>query len=119
MKILTFFFFAFLVMSSTAQSELLIQPEDVIAEATRQLENAMQTEGIIKTWASEKAITGTYEYELTIGKAARIVSVRILSSKEGNIPSQNAVKDFLIDKFRFEMKIPKDKKYKLNYTFSF
>ncbi len=119
MKYLTALFLMLSMISSSAQTELLIQPEEVIEEASKQLEASMQTEGIIKSWATEKAITGTYEYELTIGKSARIVSVRILSSKEGNIPSQNAVKDFLMDKFRFEMKIPKDKKYKLNYTFSF
>jgi hypothetical protein len=106
-------------LQSYSQGAILIQPEDVIAEAENQFHLAMQPEGSIKTWALEKGITGSYEYEITIGKKARIVSVRVLSSNNGTILHQNAVKDFLIDQFRFEMKIPKDKRYKLNYTFSF
>lgn len=99
--------------------ELLEIKEEVIAQANLELDQAMsQPEGALYKFGQKYKISGEYTLQLTIRNKGQVVSVFVADKKDGNIPSQNSLKDKMLD-FQFSFKMPKNKDYKFSYTFKF
>jgi hypothetical protein len=113
---------ALLIISVSAgaqKPELIELKEEVIKQANLELEQAMTPpEGELWKFGQKYQITGEYTLQLTLRNKGQVVSVFVADKKDGNIPSQNSLKDKLLD-FQFSFKMPKNKDYKLNYTFKF
>lgn len=93
--------------------------EEVIKQATLKLDQAMTApEGLLYKFGQKYNISGEYTLTLTIRNKGQVVSVFVADKKDGNIPSQNSLKDKILD-FQFSFKMPKNKDYKFNYTFKF
>jgi len=110
----------FISISLHAQKPELIElKEEVIKQANLELDNAMTPpEGTLSKFGQKYKISGEYTLQLTIRNKGQVVSVFVADKKDGNIPSQNALKDKLMD-FQFNFKMPKNKDYKFSYTFKF
>lgn len=113
-------FFVLISISMKAQKPELIELKDeVIKQATLELDQALASpEGALYKFAQKSHITGEYTMQLTLRNKGQVVSVFVADKKDGNIPSQNALKDKLLD-FQFSFKMPKNKDYKFSYTFKF
>jgi hypothetical protein len=119
----TLLFILFILISGTTlkaqKPELLEMKEDVIKHASLELDQAMSSpEGSLYKFGQKYHITGEYTMLLTMRNKGQVVSVFVEDKKDGNIPSQNRLKDRLLD-FQFSFKMPKNKDYKLSYTFKF
>ena len=110
----------FVVLITQAQKPVLIESkEEVIKQATSELDAALSPpEGTLYKFSQKYHITGEYTMLLTLRNKGQVVSVFVQDKKGGNILSQNALKDKLLD-FQFSFKMPKNKDYKFNYTFKF
>ena len=114
---------AFIVLSALgvqAQNRVLIEDKDeIIKQATLELDNAMTgPEGSLFKAGQKNSITGEYNLQLTIRDKGQVVSVFVADKKDGNIPSQNRLKDEVLA-LQFSFKMPKNKDYKFNYIFKF
>jgi hypothetical protein len=113
---------ALMIISATASAqkpELIEINEEVVKQANLELEQAMlPPEGALYKFGQKYKITGEYTMQLTLRNKGQVVSVFVADKKDGNIPSQNSLKDKLLD-YQFSFKMPKNKDYKLNYTFKF
>lgn len=119
-KILTVLLTAFLGINLYAQKPELIElKEEVIKQAALELDQALTPpEGALYKFAQKNHITGEYTLDITIRDKGQVVSVFVADKKDGNIPSQNSLKDKILD-FQFSFKMPKNKDYKFSYTFKF
>lgn len=110
----------FVALAIQAQkTELLELTEDVVKQASLELEQAMSSpEGSLYKFAQKYHISGEYTMQLTLRNKGQVVSVFVQDKKDGNIASQNRLKDKLLD-FQFSFKMPKNKDYKFSYTFKF
>ena len=114
---------AFLIVLSfwlhAENKPLLESKEEIIRQANLDLEQAMNPpEGELYKIGQKFNIRGTYSFRLTIRDKGNIVSVFVAGQQDGNIPSQNKLKDAVFD-FRLSFKMPKNKDYKFDYTFKF
>jgi hypothetical protein len=113
---------ALMIISATARAqkpELIEIKEEVVKQANLELVQAMlPPEGALYKFGQKYKITGEYTMQLTLRNKGQVVSVFVADKKDGNIPSQNSLKDKLLD-YQFSFKMPKNKDYKLNYTFKF
>jgi hypothetical protein len=99
--------------------ELIELKEEVIKQATLELDQALTPpEGPLYKFSQKNHITGEYTLDITIRNKGQVVSVFVADKKEDNIPSQNSLKDKILD-FQFSFKMPKNKDYKFSYTFKF
>ncbi len=116
--------FALLILISgttlkAQKPELIESREEVIKQVTLELDQAMnQPEGALYKFSQKYHITGEYTLQITIRNKGQVVSVFVADKKDGNIPSQNSLKDKILD-FQFSFKMPKNKDYKFGYTFKF
>jgi hypothetical protein len=113
----------FILISGTSlkaqKAELLEAREEVIKQAMLELDHALTPpEGALYKFSQKNHITGEYTLQITIRNKGEVVSVFVSDKKDGNIPSQNSLKDKILD-FQFSFKMPKNKDYKFNYTFKF
>ena len=116
---LTAFLIASTLMLNAENRPLLETKEEIIKQATLDLDNAMTApEGGLFKFGKKYNIKGTYTFQLTIRDKGDIVSVFVVEQKEGNIAAQNKLKDAVFD-YRLSFKMPKNKDYKFNYTFKF
>lgn len=98
---------------------LLETKEEILQQASRDLDQAMTgPEGGLYKFGLKNHIKGSYTLQLTIRDKGEIVSVFVVSQQDGNIASQNKLKDAVFD-YRLSFKMPKNKDYKFNYTFKF
>lgn len=111
---------AMLALQSFAQKKVLIESkEEIIEQATKELNNAMQPpEGELYLWNVENNIKGEYIIDITIREKGDIASVFMAGSDGADIKMQNMVKD-RIRLFEFSFKMPKGKTYKFQYIFKF
>jgi hypothetical protein len=114
---------AFLIVTSfwlhAENRPLLESKEEIIRQANLDLGKAMTPpEGVLYQFGQKFNIKGTYTLQLTIRDKGNVVSVFVAEQKDGNIPSQNRLKDAVFA-FRLSFKMPKNKDYKFNYTFKF
>ena len=113
-----------LILTSTIsmkaqKPELLELKEEVVKQANLELDQAMsQPEGALYKFGQKYHVSGEYTLQLTIRNKGQVVSVFVADKKDGNIPSQNILKDKIMD-FQFSFKMPKNKDYKFSYTFKF
>ena len=99
--------------------ELLELKEEVVKQATLELDQAMSPpDGTLYKFGQKYKISGEYTLQLTLRNKGQVVSVFVADKKDGNIPSQNSLKDKMLD-FQFSFKMPKNKDYKFSYTFKF
>jgi hypothetical protein len=99
--------------------EIIESKEEVIKQASLELDLAMTPpEGTLFKFGQKYRITGEYTLDITIRNKGDVVSVFVADKKDGNIPSQNSLKDKILD-FKFSFKMPKNKDYKFSYTFKF
>jgi hypothetical protein len=103
-----------------AQNRVLLEDKDeIIKQAILELDNEMTgPDGSLFKAGQKYKITGEYNLQLTIRDKGQIVSVFVADKKDGNIPSQNRLKDEVLA-LQFSFKMPKNKDYKFNYTFKF
>lgn len=107
------------IVVQAQKSELIESKEEVIKQATSELEAASTPpEGSLYKFSQKYHVTGEYTMLLTLRNKGQVVSVFVQDKKDGNILSQNALKDKLLN-FQFSFKMPKNKDYKFNYTFKF
>jgi hypothetical protein len=108
------------MLNTTAQKPEIIElKEDVVKQATLELDQALTPpEGALYKFGQKYKITGEYTLQLTLRNKGQVVSVFVADKKDGNIPSQNSLKDKMLD-FQFSFKMPKNKDYKFSYTFKF
>lgn len=95
-------------------------PQKITEIATKQLDADMQApEGVLFLWAQKNKIKGTYTLDISIAKNGKVVNV-FVKEKDSNatIPHQNKLKDRIFI-HKFNMKLPKGKIYKFEYTFNF
>ena len=114
---------AFVVLSALglqAQKRVLLENKDeIIKQAILELDAAMTApEGLLYKFGQKHNITGEYNLQLTIREKGQVVSVYVADKKDGNIPSQNRLKDEVLA-LQFSFKMPKNKDYKFNYIFKF
>jgi len=119
-KLLIILFILTSAMSMKAQKPELIEAKDeVVKQARMELDQAMTSpEGSLYKFGQKYHITGEYTLQLTVRNKGEVVSVFVQDKKDGNIPSQNSLKDKIMD-FQFGFKMPKNKDYKFSYTFKF
>jgi len=99
--------------------EILELKEEVIKQSILELDQAMTPpEGALYKFGQKYQISGEYTLQLTLRNKGQVVSVFVADKKDGNIPSQNSLKDKMLD-FQFSFKMPKNKDYKFSYTFKF
>jgi hypothetical protein len=99
--------------------ELIELKEEVIKQATLEIDQALTPpEGALYKFGQKYKISGEYTLQLTLRNKGQVVSVFVADKKDGNIPSQNSLKDKMLD-FQFSFKMPKNKDYKFSYTFKF
>ncbi len=113
----------FILISGTTlkaqKPEMIESKDEVIKQATLELNQAMTPpDGAIYKFSQKYHITGEYTLDITIRNKGDVVSVFVSDKKDGNIPSQNGLKDKVMD-FKFSFKMPKNKDYKFSYTFKF
>jgi hypothetical protein len=120
MKWTLFAFLIFAMLNTTAQKPEIIElKEDVVKQATLEIDQALTPpEGALYKFGQKYKITGEYTLQLTLRNKGQVVSVFVADKKDGNIPSQNSLKDKMLD-FQFSFKMPKNKDYKFSYTFKF
>ena len=107
------------IIVKAQKPELLELKEEVIKQANLELDLAMTPpEGSLYKFSQKYKVSGEYTLQLTIRNKGQVVSVFVADKKDGNIPSQNNLKDKLLD-FQFSFKMPKNKDYKFSYTFKF
>jgi len=108
------------VLTTNAQKKKLIESHETVkTEAKKAFEAAMKSpDGSLYLFGEENKIKGEYHFKITLGDKGKVVSVYVVERKDGDIPSQNKLKDAVKD-FRFDFKLPKNKNYSLNYTFKF
>jgi hypothetical protein len=116
-------FITLILFSGTAlkaqKSVTIALKEDVIKQAISELDQAMTPpEGALYKFAQKYHVTGEYTLQMTIRKKGEVASVFVSDNKDGNIPSQNSLKDKIFD-FKFNFKMPKNNDYKFSYTFKF
>jgi len=99
--------------------EMLESKDEVIKQAILEFDQAMTPpEGALYKFGQKYHISGQYTLDVTIRNKGEVVSVFVADKKDGNIPSQNSLKDKVMD-FKFSFKMPKNKDYKFSYTFKF
>lgn len=120
MKRIIFVLIMFNAIAIHAHKPNLFQTSvEVVREATAELDQAVSSpEGSLYKFAQKYHISGEYTMQLTLQNKGQVVSVFVQDKKDGNIDSQNRLKDRLLD-FQFSFKMPKNKDYKLSYTFKF
>jgi len=115
--------FVFLIVATlkipAQKADTIERKEEVIKQASLELDQAMTPpEGSLYKFGQKNYITGEYTMQLTLRNKGQVVSVFVADKKNWNIPSQNSLKDKLLD-FQFSFKMPKNKDYKFSYTFKF
>ena len=119
-KNLLLFFFIACSLALNAQKKVLVDNYDQITqEAKFELDTAMMApEGLIYEFGQKNNIHGNYTIDITIHEKGAVLSVFTVSNANGSITSQNILKDFL-QKYTFNFKLPKGKRYKFQYEFKF
>lgn len=114
---LTLIFILALTVGVAAQKkEYLSDPEIIEQKAKESLDNHVATNNNFQKYISKNDISGTYVYDIVIWNKGEVASVNAIS-REGEIKSQNLLKDYLKE-FRFPLKLPKNQQYKFRYTFN-
>ena len=103
--------------AASAQKKSLYEYDDVVAEAKSELDSAMKY-GTLKEWVVKNNIKGEYILDITIHEKGKVLSVFAVSNDTDDIKMQNKVKD-IIRTILFNIKMPKGKTYKFQYTFTF
>ncbi len=103
-----------------AKEHILLESKtEIISQAINELERAMKSpEGELYLMGQKFRIKGEYNFHLTIRDKDNVSSVFVVDQKNGDIPSQNRLKDAVFA-FRLSFKMPKNKDYKFNYSFKF
>ncbi len=117
-----FLVFSLLIVSLSSQAQkkqLLSTHEAVEQQAFLELAQAISPpDGSLYKFGIKNKIVGEYTFRLTLEKDGQVTSVFVVDKKNGNIESQNQLKDKIFD-FQFDFKMPKKQDFKINYTFKF
>lgn len=106
-------------LQAQSQRVLLESKDEIVAQATKELDSVMLApKGELYLFGQKQKLSGEYTLQLTIREKGQVVSVFVVDKKDGNIPSQNSLKDRILN-FRFSFKMPKKKDFKFTYTFKF
>ena len=103
-----------------AKEHILLESKtEIISQAIKELERAMKSpEGELYLMGQKFRVKGEYNFQLTIRDKGNVSSVFVVDQKNGDIPSQNRLKDAVFA-FHLSFKMPKNKDYKFNYSFKF
>lgn len=83
------------------------------------LDREMTTEdGKLLKFKEKNAVTGMYNFDITINDKGHVKSVFIVDREGGSEGLQNLLKDEVL-KLKMGFKTPKGKRYKFNYKFKF
>lgn len=119
-RLVSVFSWFFLISQSIyAQKKPYLTEQPVILKtAAEYYEKSMQPGGELYEFKNNYAIQGSYEFDLVLRKKGEVATIRIVNRNGGSVSMQNQVKDY-IRLIKLPMKLPKDKSYKLRYTFNF
>jgi len=117
MKLYILSFLLLTALSAPAQKKSLYVYDEVVAQAKLELDSSMQY-GILKEWGMKNNVKGEYIMDITIHEKGKVLSVFVISSDADDVKMQNSVKD-IIRTVVFNIKMPKGKTYKFQYTFNF
>ena len=117
MKVLVLLIFSFFPALIVAQTITLSVSEEVVAAAIAEFDASMKS-GQMSEFDTESGVEGIYVFEISIKAKGQIASVAIVERKEGSVPHQNVIKDYLM-KYQFGFKTPKKSLYKFQYEFNF
>jgi hypothetical protein len=107
-------------LSSYARKPLVLEKEKIHARAVLDLEASMKgPAGILFLFGTSHSIRGSYNLDLTIAGKGNLQSVYMHGNEGGDIASQNLLRDFLHDEFKFSFRISKKSSYKFNYILNF
>jgi len=115
--VITFFLISMSTSTLNAQKKLISNKEEVIKMAISKIEQSMKDGELLK-YSQKHQITGRYTFEITIRNKGEVVSISVIKNENGNIQSQNMIKDF-IKEMKMGFKMPKNKNYKFSYQFNF
>lgn len=101
-----------------AQKKPLYSNEEAVIEAAYLHLEESEKNGELKEWAINNTPKGSYTMELTLRNKGEVATIRAIERKNGDIPTQNALKNFM-KAYRFPFKIPKEKSFKFKYEFNF
>ena len=111
---------AYLVASAfaaSAQKKTLQEYEAVVAEAKAELDSSMLVGGF-REFAIKNNIKGEYIMDITLHEKGKVLTVFAVSNDTDDLKMQTRIKDFLRP-FEFNIKMPKGRTYKFQYTFNF
>ena len=103
--------------SGYAQKKSLVEYDEVAVEAKAELDSSMHV-GDFKKFAVKNNIKGEYVMDITIKEKGEVLTVFAVSNDSDNLKMQTRIKDFL-RQFTFNIKMPKARTYKFQYTFNF
>ncbi|MDF1676989.1 MAG: hypothetical protein P1U44_14845 [Vicingaceae bacterium] len=75
-------------------------------------------DGKLLKFKEKNAVTGTYNFDVTINDKGQVKSVFVVEREGGSEELQNLLKDEVL-KLKMGFKTPKGKRYKINYKFKF
>jgi hypothetical protein len=88
--------------------ELIESKEEIIKQAKLELDYAYTPpDGLLYKFGQKYQITGEYTLDITMRNKGEVVSVFVADKKDGNIPSQNSLKNKVLD-FQFSFKMHKN-----------
>lgn len=122
MKRLSIYLFLLFTLAGSVQAfaqkkPYLTDPEEIEALAKSTLDEMMSADGSLMKFAQKEEIKGTYTYDIAIWNKGQVSTVRPVS-RDGEIESQNRIKDVLMG-VKFPVKLPKNQNYKFQYEFKF
>lgn len=122
MKTITVIFLVLLASVSFAQKKkkpFFSDKEEITQAAVTELDSLMKgPEGELFLFAKENNIRGEYTFDITIKNKGHVSSVFVAGNVGGDIPSQNSLKDKILE-HKFFFKTPKNKSFKFQYIFKF
>ncbi len=111
-----------MLASVTMQAQLkkhYTDAEEIKAAIKTVLETEMSSEdGALFKFKEKNAVTGTYNFDVTINDKGQVKSVFVVEREGGSEDLQNLLKDEVL-KLKMGFKTPKGKRYKINYKFKF
>ncbi len=108
---------ALLALGATAQKkELLSDKNEILAAAAAALDASLQPGATIHEAVVNEKLIGRYVIEVSFRDKGDISSVFVSRAEEGDIRSQNRLKD-LLHAGKMPFKMPKGRQYRLEHTF--
>jgi hypothetical protein len=109
---------ALLFIFCSCSDKILLEKFTEIEKAVNDELVASCSNGKIAEYVAKNSIKGEYVMDITVEGKGRTLTVTAISNQGGNIPSQNALKDFLCT-YVYNFKMKPGQREKVRHTFKF